>query len=184
MLDEEATELWELYSLADEEDIKSISSYSDLQFTEQDIKNTIRSLKCKTSSSFDQVSNKMIKLLCAHFHDMLTRAYNELFQAAHWGKEWKMARTICLNKCDNPASTTNQLRPISMLPTFSQIYERLFLFKFNSWSTIMNILPVQQSGARRRQATKSRANCLLEQITQSLRYNTFTPVIYIDFLRT
>ncbi|CAF3216601.1 unnamed protein product [Rotaria sp. Silwood2] len=68
MLDKEATDLWESYSLADEEDIKLISSYSDLQFTEQDIKDTIRSLKGKSCSGFDQMSNKMIKLLPAHFH--------------------------------------------------------------------------------------------------------------------
>ena len=114
---------------------------------------------------------------------MLTLAYNELFRAAHWGIEWKMARTICLNKDDNPAPTTNQLRPISMLPTFSKIYERLFLLRFNNWSRRMDILPAQQSGARPHQAISSRVNCLLEQMTQSLRYNTFTPVVYIDFLQ-
>ncbi|CAF3552563.1 unnamed protein product [Rotaria sp. Silwood1] len=47
----------------------------------------------------------------------------------------------------------------------------------------MNILPSQQSGARPHQATTSRVNCLLEQITQSQRYNSFTPVVYIDFLQ-
>jgi hypothetical protein len=181
--DKEADELWKLYSLADKDDIKLLSSQSDLQFTEQELKTTIRSLKNKNSSSFDQVSNKMIKFIPAHYHIMLTHAYNELFQAAHWGKEWKMARTICLNKSDNPAPTTNQLRPISLLPTFSKIYERLFLLRFNSWSSRMNILPAQQSGARPHQATTSRVNCLLEQITQSGRYNSFTPVVYIDFLQ-
>ncbi|CAF4018496.1 unnamed protein product, partial [Rotaria sp. Silwood1] len=80
-----------IYSLADKEDIKLVSSQSDLQFSEQEIKNTIRSLKNKNSSGFDQVSNKMIKLLPAHYHVLLTHAYNELFRAAHWGKEWKMA---------------------------------------------------------------------------------------------
>ncbi|CAF4742888.1 unnamed protein product [Rotaria sp. Silwood1] len=119
ILDKDADELWKLYSLADKEDIKLVSSQSDLQFSEQEIKNTIRSLKNKNSSGFDQVSNKMIKLLPAHYHVLLTHAYNELFRAAHWGKEWKMARTICLNKSDNPAPTTSQLRPISMLPTFN-----------------------------------------------------------------
>ncbi|CAF2519912.1 unnamed protein product [Rotaria sp. Silwood2] len=100
-----------------------------------------------------------------------------------WRKEWKIARTICLNKSDNHAPTPNQLRPISMLPTFSKIYERLFLIRFNSWSYKMNILPSQQSGARPHQATISRINCLLEQMTQSQRYNSFIPVVYIDFLQ-
>jgi hypothetical protein len=181
--DKEADELWKLYSSADNDDIELLSSHSDLLFKEQDIKNTIRSLKNKNSSGFDKVSNKMIKLLPTHYHILLTNSYNELFRAAYWGIEWKRARTICLNKSDNPAPTTNQLRPISMLPTFSKIYEKLFLIRFNSWSSRMNVLPSQQSGARPHQATTSRVNCLLEQITQSQRFNSFTPVVYIDFLQ-
>ncbi|CAF4534831.1 unnamed protein product, partial [Rotaria sp. Silwood2] len=120
-LDREANELWQLYNTADKNDIRLISKQSDLQFNEQDIKNTIRSLKNKNSSGFDQMSNKMIKELPAHFHVMLTHAYNDLFRSAHWGSEWKVARAICLNKSDNPVPTTNQLRPISMLPVFKSV---------------------------------------------------------------
>ncbi|CAF3419842.1 unnamed protein product [Rotaria socialis] len=75
----------------------------------------------------------MVKLLPVQYHIVLGEAY--------WGKEWKTARTICLNKNDNPAPTTNQLRPISMLPTFSKIYEKLFLLRFHSWFSRMNIYP-------------------------------------------
>ncbi|CAF4343507.1 unnamed protein product, partial [Rotaria magnacalcarata] len=182
-LEKEAVDVWKLFSLADIDDIELTSSQSDLKFSVQDIKGAIRSLRSKKSSGFDQVSNVMIKLLPEHYHTLLTQAYNDLFRNAQWGKEWKTARTICLNKSENPAPTTDQLRPISMLPTCSKIYERLFLTRFNSWTTRMNILPAQQSGARPHQATTSRVNCLLEQITQSLRYNSFTPVVYIDFLQ-
>ncbi|CAF1587707.1 unnamed protein product [Rotaria magnacalcarata] len=182
-LEKEAVDVWKLFSLADIDDIELTSSQSDLKFSVQDIKGAIRSLRSKKSSGFDQVSNVMIKLLPEHYHALLTQAYNDLFRNAQWGKEWKTARTICLNKSENPAPTTDQLRPISMLPTFSKIYERLFLTRFNSWTTRMNILPAQQSGARSHQATTSRVNCLLEQVTQSLRYNSFTPVVYIDFLQ-
>ncbi|CAM4782863.1 unnamed protein product [Rotaria magnacalcarata] len=47
--------------------------------------------------------------------------------------------------------------------------------------TIHNILLWQQSGARTNQSTISRVNHLLEQLTSSLRYNTFTSVLFIDF---
>ncbi|CAF4485054.1 unnamed protein product [Rotaria socialis] len=159
ILDKEAIELWQLYSTADKDDIKLISNRSDLRFSEQDITNTIRSLKSKNSSGFDQVSSKMIKEIPEHFQVILPHAYNQLFSAAYWGSEWKLASTIYLNKSDNPAPATNQLRPISMLPVFSKVYEKPH------------------------QATTSRVNCLLEQITQSQRYNTLTPVIYVDFLQ-
>ncbi|CAF4600977.1 unnamed protein product [Rotaria magnacalcarata] len=164
-------------------DLEKEAVDSDLKFSVQDIKDAIRSLRSKKSSGFDQVSNTMIRLLPEHYHALLTQAYNDLFRNAQWGSEWKTARNICLNKSENPAPITDQLRPISMLPTFSKIYEKLFLTKFNSWATRMNILPAQQSGARSHQATTSRVNCLLEQITQSLRYDSFTPVVYIDLLQ-
>ena len=182
-MDKEAEEVWKTYTQADTEDIELVISQSDLVFSEQEIRSTIRSMKSKSSSGFDQVSNKMIKLLPAQYHKLLENAYNRLFHSAHWGEEWKRARTICLNKCDSPAPTTSQLRPISMLPAFSKIYERLFLLRFIRWTSVMNVLPAQQSGARPHQATTSRVNCLLEQVTQSLRYNTFIPVVYVDLLQ-
>ncbi|CAF4333601.1 unnamed protein product, partial [Rotaria magnacalcarata] len=135
-LEKEAVDVWTLNSLADIDDIEFTSSQSDLKFSVQDIKDAIRSLRSKKSSGFDQVSNTMIRLLPEHYHALLTQAYNDLFRNAQWG-----------------TPITDQLRPISMLPTFSKIYEKLFLTKFNSWATRMNRLPAQQSGARSHQAT-------------------------------
>lgn len=115
--------------------------------------------------------------------NLLADEYNVLFSEVHWGESWKQSRTICFNKVDNPAPMTNQLRPISLLPIFGKIYERLFLIKFKAWVERMNILPWQQSGARPKMSTMTRVNHLLENITESLSYNTFTPVIFIDFLQ-
>ncbi|CAM4825251.1 unnamed protein product [Rotaria magnacalcarata] len=155
ILDKEASELWQLYSTADKDDIKLLSNRSDLRFSEADMTNTFRSLKSENSSEFDQVSKKMIKEIPEHFHVILPHAYSQLFSAINWDNEWKLARTICLNKSDNPVPTTNQLRPISMLPVFSKVYEKLFLLRFNRWTIKMNILPGQQYGARSHQATTS-----------------------------
>ncbi|CAF1617935.1 unnamed protein product [Rotaria magnacalcarata] len=134
ILDKEASELWQLYSTADKDDIKLLSNRSDLRFSEADMTNTFRSLKSENSSEFDQVSKKMIKEIPEHFHVILPHAYSQLFSAINWDNEWKLARTICLNKSDNPVPTTNQLRPISMLPVFSKVYEKLFLLRFNRWT--------------------------------------------------
>jgi len=47
----------------------------------------------------------------------------------------------------------------------------------------MNILLWQQSGAGPYISTTTRVNYLLQNVTESLCYNTFTPVIFIDFLQ-
>jgi hypothetical protein len=89
----------------------------------------------------DRVTNKMVKILPPSYINLLTDSYNTLFTEVYWGESWKQARTVCFNKVDSPAPTTNQLRPISLLPIFGKIYERLFLLKFNVWVKNMNILP-------------------------------------------
>lgn len=111
-------------------------------------------------------------LLPIQYYRLLAHAFNELFCTAFWDEEWKTTRTICFNKSNSPAPATNQLRPISMLPTFSKIYERLFLLRFNNWVKKLNILPSQQSGARPHQATISRAIVFLNK---SLNHSATIP---------
>ena len=83
----------------------------------------------------------------------------------------------------NDAPTTHQLRPISLLPVLAKIYERLFLMRFQKWLQAFGILPWQQSGSRPNQSTISRVNHLIEQTYTSSLYNTFTPIVFVDFLQ-
>ena len=136
-------------------DIDMALCQSDLRFDVREIEQTLSVLKVKNSSGLDKVSNKMVKPLSVRYHGSLTQAYNRLFRSAYWETDWKTARTICLNQSNTPIPTTNQLRPIVMLPVLSKICERLFLLRFNQWSRRMNILPAKQSGARAHQGTQS-----------------------------
>ncbi|CAF3346556.1 unnamed protein product [Rotaria socialis] len=181
--DKEALDLWELLDKANPEDIQLVNQCSDLKFTSEEVWQVIKSLKGKNSSGFDLISNKMIKNLPHNYLNILTKQYNALFSLSYWDKNWKQARTICFNKVDSPAPTKQQLRPISLLPVMGKIYERLFLFRFQNWLNNFGILPWQKSGARAKQCTVSRVNHLLEQTYTSLLYNTFTLVVFIDFLQ-
>ena len=181
--DREAQEVWNRLSQVDSNSIYRAWCQSDLKFDPGDVKKVITNMKIKNSAGFDLVSNKMVKILPQNYMKVLADSFNKLFEKAYWGESWKQARTVCFNKSNSPAPSTSQLRPISLLPIFGKIYERLFLLKFNLWVKNMNILPWQQSGARPHLHTMTRVNHLLENITESLAVNTFTPVIYIDFLQ-
>ena len=182
-IDNEANELWDSLEKVQPEQIRLAFQKSDLLFTTKEVWQVIKSLKGKNSSGFDLISNKMIKNLSESYADILKDQYNFLFATAYWDPSWKQARTICFNKVDNPAPTSQQLRPIALLPVLGKIYERLFLLRFKKWLNDYGILPWQQSGARPNQCTLSRVNHLLEQTCTSLLSNTFTPIVFIDFLQ-
>ena len=163
--------------------IQDYMNDSDLKFNVQDLQNIIKSLANKASSSFDRISNQTIKLIPTEYYQLLIDQYNILFKSARWEPEWKCARLLCFNKVDSPVPKPSQLRPINLLPVFSKLYEKLFLLKFNKGLTNSNILPRQQSGSRRNQSTTTRVHHLLQQLTQSLTYNSISTAVYIDFLQ-
>jgi hypothetical protein len=181
--DKEAHDLWELLDQAQPEDIQLISQQSDLIFTSKEVWQVLKSLKPKNSSSFDNISNKMIKNIPEVYAQILTEQYNALFAELFWDKQWKQSRTICFNKVESASPTTQQLRPISLLPVLGKVYERLFLLRFKKWLLKYGILPWQQSGARSNLCTTSRLNHMLEQTYTSLLSNTFTPIVFVDFLQ-
>lgn len=139
--DREAQEVWDRLSQADPDCMYRACHQSDLKFNADDVKKAIAAMKAKNSAGFDHVSNKTVKALPLNYMKLLADSYNSLFEKAFCEESWKQARTICFNKSSSPAPSTNQLRPISLLPIFGKIYERLFLLKFNSWVKKMNILP-------------------------------------------
>ncbi|CAF3358504.1 unnamed protein product [Rotaria socialis] len=47
-----------------------------------------------------------------------------------------------------------------------------------------NILPYQQSGSRQHLSTLTRVNPIMEQLTQPLNHNSFSVIVYVDFLQT
>ncbi|CAF4685440.1 unnamed protein product, partial [Rotaria socialis] len=65
----------------------------------------------------------------------------------------------------------------------NKICKNLFLLRFNKWLELNNVLPTQQSGSRPHLSTLTRVNHLMEQLTQSLRHNSFSVLVYIDFLQ-
>ena len=147
-VDQEAQMVWDDLHQTNHYTIQEACIQSDLKFSANDVKKVISSLTTKNSVALDKVSNKMVKIMLQNYMDLVADAYNTFFKNAYSGKSWKQARTICFNKADYSASTTSQLRPISLLPIFGKIYERLFLLKFKSWVRNITIVPWQQSGVR------------------------------------
>ncbi|CAF1341898.1 unnamed protein product, partial [Rotaria sp. Silwood1] len=179
-----ANDLWQrLTTVKNDNSIQEQVKYSNLTFTTQDLHSIIKSLANKKFSSFDRISNQMIKLVPTAYYPMLINNYNKLFASARWDRQWKCSRLLCFNKVLSPVPKTSQLRPINLLSVFSKIYEKLFLLRFHQWLNKANILPSQQSGSRQHQSTATRVQYLLQQLTQSSIYNSTSTVVYIDFLQ-
>jgi len=94
--------------------------------TEQEVLQELDAVKTNKASGNDNLPNRLLKesslLLC----QPLCHLYNEIIQTSTFPNIWKISDIFALPKT-KPADIT-KLRPISLLPTVSKIFERI-LFK-------------------------------------------------------
>lgn len=146
-----------------------------------DVKKTILSLKNKNSTGLDGVSNRMIKLLPTPHLSFITNAFNYMVTKICVPQHWLTAKMILLSKTKSPLVEMNDTRPISLLPCFSKLFEKLFLVHLRQWIHENGILPEEQTGFRQGHNMSTRIVSIIDQIGQGLALNTATAALFIDF---
>ena len=92
----------------------------------------------------------------------------------------KLARVIPLYKSDSRSDIGNY-RPISLLPVFSKIFEKLIHSRLLSFLDKHNVLFEKQFGFRKRHSTIHALNTAITQIINSLNYGDTVFGIFLDF---
>jgi hypothetical protein len=146
-----------------------------------DVKKSILSLKNKNSSGLDGISNKIIKLLPPAHLVFITECFNYMADHISFPQHWRTAKMILLSKTKTSIADLNDTRPISLLPCFSKLNEKIFLKHFCKWISDAGILPEEQSGFRSGHNMSTRIVSLVDQIGQGLAVNTATAALFIDF---
>jgi Reverse transcriptase (RNA-dependent DNA polymerase)/Endonuclease-reverse transcriptase len=151
----------------------------DIKFN--DVMKTVLALKNKNSTGLDGVSNKIIKLLPPSHLKFITSSLNYMVKNASIPQHWLTAKMILLSKTKTSIVDLNDTRPISLLPCFSKVYEKLFLVHFRQWISDNGILPDEQTGFRPGHNMATRIVSIIDQIGQGLALNTATAALFIDF---
>ena len=93
----------------------------------------------------------------------------------------KIAKVIPMFKSGTKTDVTNY-RPISLLPQFSKILEKLFLTRINSFLCANNILSSSQYGFRTNLSTSLAVMELIEEI-KMLRIIKNMQLVYLSILK-
>ena len=117
-----------------------------------DITNAASKLKPKTSQGFDEISTKLMKLIINYIAEPLAHIFNISFLEGKIPKDLKIAKIIPIYKsADN--KQFNNYRPISILPAFSKILEKIVYSRLFSFINHHNILYEHQYGFRSKHST-------------------------------
>ncbi|MCP4485567.1 MAG: hypothetical protein GY823_13590, partial [Flavobacteriaceae bacterium] len=120
----------------------------------------------KSPGSYD-IPIKMIKLIINPLTNVLTDLVNESFSSGIHPSLLKFAKVIPIHKGKSKLDVSNY-RPISLLPIFNKIFEKLMHKRLTSFLEKHNVLFPHQFGFQKKKSTTQAILDLCNQLTMAL----------------
>ena len=146
-----------------EEHTMFLSPVDDLE-----IIRTVQNCKSKRSTDYSDIHMSLIKKVITQIIKPFSHICNVSFQTGVFPSKMKIAKVVPLFKSGEKNVFTNY-RPISLLPQFSKIVEKLYNDRMDLFLNKYDILSPRQYGFR---SNKSTAEALLELVEEIISKTT------------
>ena len=146
---------------------------------EDEVISTVTGCTKKRSSDFEDISMDTVAKVVSVICKPLAHICNISFRTGVFPSRMKIAKVIPMFKSGTKTDVTNY-RPISLLPQFSKILEKLFLTRINSFLCVNNILSSSQYGFRTNLSTSLAVMELIEEITNATDNKKHAIGVFID----
>ena len=147
--------------------------------TVNELKDAFFSLKLNKSPGYDEISFNVIKTCFGSLHKPLLHIFNQSLQSGIFPDKLKIARVTLLFKKGSDSELGNY-RPISVLPCFSKILEKIMYNRLYKHLKEKDILYKKQFGFQQKHSTEHAILQLIDQVNNSFERNQFTLGIFID----
>jgi len=171
--------------------IQSPSSFSDFlhdpnsktlffhPIEEKEILDIVKNFKSGKSAGYDDISPTVVKSAIPFLTKPLAFIFNISLSTGVFPSALKIAKVIPVFKKDDPHVFSNY-RPISLLPCFSKILERLIYNRLENFLSRFHILHDNQYGFRKHHSTELALLDIYNKISSSLDLNYHTIGIFLD----
>ena len=126
-----------------------------------------------------RVSTHLLKEISLLIAEPLSLIINQSLCSGIFPSKLKIAKVIPLHK-KNEKDLLDNYRPISLLPSISKVFERIFYNQLYSYLTTNGILFKSQYGFRKLHSTETAAIELTDTLLQNLDNGDITIAIFLD----
>ena len=126
------------------------------------------------------MSPRILKLFRNSISPTFATLFNNCMYAGVFPDRLKIARVIPLHKGGDKNEISNY-RPISLLPVFSKIFEKLIHSRITSFFEKHEVIYSKQFGFRRRHSTIHALNTAITQVIHSLNSKQTVLGVFLDF---
>ena len=145
----------------------------------RDIIKIINELKPKNSSGHDGISSKLVKDLKNEIALPLSIMINKSIESGHVPVTMKLAKVVPIYKSKDKQMLNNYC-PISLLPIFSKILEKVIHHKLFNFLDINNTLFSSQYGFRKNHSTVNAVTELVSHVIKAMDRKENTIGVFLD----
>lgn len=152
----------------------------DTKLTEEEFEKALSATKFDKSPGHDNLNGKIIKSVIDALKPQLFHIFQCSLDSGVFPDSMKLAKVIPLHKKGNRAEFSNY-RPISILPLFSKILERIVHNRIMNYLSKENLLFGSQYGFQVGRSTESALLEVTEKIQDAISKKHFTLAVFLDF---
>ena len=150
--------------------------------TQHEVVDIIKAFGDNKASDIFGISTKFVKLGGTTLARIISILFNKSINQGVFPDELKYAKVIPIHKSDSIFEVSNY-RPISLLPIFSKIFEKLMYARLITFVKRNNILYNKQFGFQKNMSTELAVNALIENIVQTYEKKEQGICIFLDFAK-
>ena len=150
--------------------------------TPDEVREIIESLKSSHSTDIYGISTKFIKIASPSLVISLSSIFNKSIMEGIFPEAMEVAKVTPIYK-ENLRQIVSNYRPISLLPIFSKIFEKLMYIRLINFITKNEILMQNQFGFQKNKSTEMAVNAITNQIINSFENKETSYCIFLDFAK-
>lgn len=142
----------------------------------------IKGLKNTTSSGYDDITTKILKIIAPFISRPLTHIINLSFEDGYFPDQLKLTVIKPLHK-KNDRTDPNNYRPIALIPIVSKIFEKAMITRLNEFLSKHDILRTEQYGFRKGYSTELACFDFVKSVTEAVNEKVPIMSIFLDMSR-
>lgn len=149
-------------------------------FSVSQVRKELQRVKQRKAPGHDGIRNVAIRHAGSKLVKALTSIYNSCIRFTYFPFQWKQAVTIPIPKPGKPKSSPSSYRPISLLPVFGKILERLLMVPLKIYLEDSKSLPDFQFGFRSEHSTVQQIQRVVETVKNEFSNHHSTGMVLLD----
>lgn len=145
----------------------------------EELESIIMGMK-NSSPGYDDICPKIIKISYKYFLEELVHTVNLSLAQGVFPVELKKAKVIPIHKKGDKSLLTNY-RPVSVLPSFSKIFEKIIYIRLTDFINRNDLLYKYQFGFRQNYSTSMALTYLVDNILTHVQNGEYVIGVFMDF---